>query len=248
MILCIDSGNSRIKWGLHADGAWRESAAVDHAETAKMADLPRRLPMPACVMLANVAGAAAGAAIRQALAPWLPVLREVESTAAAGGVVNLYADPARLGVDRWCALIGARALTAAPCVVVMAGTATTADTLAGDSRFLGGLILPGLDLMRRLLARDTAALPLAAGRYAVHPRCTDDAITSGCIEAQVGAIERACARLGDDAICLLSGGAAGLIGEHLGVAHWRVANLVLEGLLRLAGDDSAAHAAGKTSG
>ena len=247
MILCIDSGNSRIKWGLHADGAWRESAAVDHAETAKMADLPCRLPMPARVMLANVAGAAAGIAIRHALAPWLPVLREVESTAAAGGVTNLYDNPARLGVDRWCALIGARAITTVPCVVVMAGTATTVDTLDGDGRFLGGLILPGLDLMRRSLARDTAALPLAAGQYSVHPRCTDDALTSGCIGAQAGAIERACGRLGNSALCLLSGGAAGTIGEHMAVPHRPVANLVLEGLLRLAVADPAVHAAGKNS-
>ena len=247
MILCIDSGNSRIKWALHADGAWRESVAVDHAETAKMADLPRRLPMPAHVMLANVAGEAAGAAIRQALAPWLPALRAVESTAAAGGVVNLYADPARLGVDRWCALIGARGLTSAPCVVVMAGTATTIDTLDGDGRFLGGFILPGVDLMQRSLERNTAALPLAAGKYRAWPRCTDDAIASGGIEAQAGAIERAAGRLGNGAMCLLSGGAAALIGEHLGIAQRRVDNLVLEGLLRLAGDLPAAHASGKTN-
>ena len=178
MILCIDSGNSRIKWGLHDGAAWRETAAVNHAESAKMAELPQRLPMPARVMMSNVAGEAARLAIRQALAPWLAVLHEVESTAAAGGVTNLYENPVLLGVNRWCALIGARALTAAPCVVVMAGTATTVDTLDGDGRFLGGLILPGLDLMRRSLARDTAALPLAAGKYSVHPRTTDDAITS----------------------------------------------------------------------
>ena len=248
MILCIDSGNSRIKWAVHADGAWRESAAVDHAETAKMADLPCRLPMPARVMLANVAGDAAGTAIRHALAPWLPVLREVESTAAAGGVTNLYDNPARLGVDRWCALIGARAITTVPCVVVMAGTATTVDTLDGDGRFLGGLILPGLDLMRRSLARDTAALPLAAGKHTPYPRCTDDAIVSGCIEAQAGAIERACARLEPGALCLLSGGAADAIGEHLKVPYRRVGNLVLEGLLRLAPGGAAVHAAGKNSG
>jgi len=247
MILCIDSGNSRIKWALHADGWWRESVAVDHAETAKMADLPRRLPMPARVMLANVAGEAAVAAIRQALAPWLPVLHEVGSTPAAGGVVNLYEVPARLGVDRWCALIGARGLTSAPCVVVMTGTATTIDSLDGGGRFLGGFILPGLDLMRRSLAQDTAALPLAAGTYRAWPRCTDDAIISGGIEAQAGAIERAVARLGNGATCLLSGGAAAVIGEHLGVAHRRVDNLVLEGLLRLAGDLPAAHASGKNS-
>ena len=248
MILCVDSGNSRIKWGLHADGAWRESAAVDHADVAQLAALPQRLPMPVCVMLANVAGEAAGMEIRQALAPWLPVLQEVQSSGAAGGVTNLYENPVLLGVDRWCALIGARVMTAKPCVVVMAGTATTVDTLDGAGRFLGGLILPGLDLMRRSLWRDTAALPLAAGHYSPHPRCTDDAITSGCIEAQVGAIERACGRLGPDARCLLSGGAAGVIGEYLGVPHVLVASLVLEGLLRLAGESPAAHAAGKISG
>ena len=132
----------------------------------------------------------------------------------------------------WCAW----RLTSAPCVVVMAGTATTIDTLDGGGRFLGGFILPGLDLMHRSLARDTAALPLATGNYFVWPRCTDDAITSGCIEAQVGAIERAVARLGNGTTCLLSGGAAMVIGEHLGIQHRRVDNLVLEGLLQLAGD------------
>jgi type III pantothenate kinase len=130
----------------------------------------------------------------------------------------------------------------------MAGTATTVDTLAGDGRFLGGLILPGLDLMRRALARDTAALPLAAGKYSAYPRCTDDAIISGCIEAQAGAIERACARLDPGALCLLSGGAASTIGEHLKVPHRLIANLVLEGLLRLAVADPAVHAAGNYSG
>lgn len=248
MILCIDSGNSRIKWGLHGDGRWLETVAVDHENRAKMAELPQRLPMPDCVMLANVAGPAVAAAIRLALAPWGAVLHEVESTAAAAGVTNLYDDPARLGVDRWCALIGARGMSAAPCVVVMAGTATTIDALDGDGRFLGGLILPGLDLMRRSLARDTAALPLAAGHYSPYPRCTDDAIVSGCIEAQAGAIERACARLEPGALCLLSGGAAGAIGEHLTVPYLRVGNLVLEGLLRLAPGGSAVHAAGKNSG
>ena len=77
---------------------------------------------------------------------------------------------------------------------------------------------------------------------------TDDAITSGCIEAQVGAIERACARLGAEAHCLLSGGAAAVIGEHLGMAHTLVANLVLEGLLHLAAGEPTGYAAGKNSG
>ena len=248
MIVCIDSGNSRIKWGVSDAGVWLESGAIDQADAGKLAGLAQRLPLPARVMLANVAGTVAREKIVAALAPWQSLIHEVKSTASAGGVVNCYENPAQLGVDRWCALIGALVISAAPCVVVMAGTATTIDTLDEKGHFLGGLILPGFDLMRRSLARDTAALPLAAGSYSLHPRCTDDAIVSGCIEAPVGAIERALARLGGGANCLLSGGGAADLGAHLGVPHQQVGNLVLEGLLRLAEDHPAVHAAGKISG
>lgn len=234
MIVCIDSGNSRIKWGLYEHDAWRERASVAHGELSQLTALVERTPPPRRVMLANVAGETALLALLHALTPWAAVIHEVRSTAAAGGVVNGYANPASLGVDRWCALIGAHGLHAGPCVVVMAGTATTIDTLDADGRFRGGLILPGLELMRRSLARDTAGLPLAAGEYAAYPRRTDDAITTGCLEAQAGAIERAVARSGAGTVCLLSGGAAVAIGEHLGIACRHVDNLVLDGLLCLA--------------
>jgi type III pantothenate kinase len=247
MILCIDSGNSRIKWGVHDDGRWLEAGVIAHADSDQLALLAHRLPPATRIMLANVAGDAALASIRKALVEWRSAVHEVKSALEAGSIVNLYEGPGRLGVDRWCALLGARSLTSAPCVVVMAGTATTIDSLDGGGRFLGGFILPGFDLMRRSLARDTAALPLAEGKYCAWPRCTDDAITSGCVEAQVGAIERAVARLGNGAMCLLSGGAAVVIGEHLGIPHRRVDNLVLEGLRRLAGDLPAYHASGKIS-
>ena len=160
---------------------------------------------------------------------------EARSEAARCGVTNHYLKPEKLGVDRWCALIGAHGLSRTAAIVVMAGTATTIDTLDADGNFLGGLILPGGDLMRRSLAADTAALPFADGRHADYPRCTDDAIVTGCIEAQVGAIERAWQRLGNiDKACLLSGGNAASLAPHLGIRWRAVANLPLEGLLRLA--------------
>ena len=118
----------------------------------------------------------------------------------------------------------------------MAGTATTIDTLDAGGRFRGGLILPGLDLMRRALARDTAALPLASGEHEAYPRNTDDAIISGCLEAQLGAIERAFMRIAGapDSLCLLSGGAAQMLAPQLNIPHRLIDNLVLEGLARQA--------------
>jgi type III pantothenate kinase len=235
MIVCIDSGNSRIKWGAYEGGRWLAQGALGHDEAGTLEALAGRWPTPARVMLANVAGPAAAANIRTRLAAWSAVLCEVRSEEQRCGVTNGYENPAQLGVDRWCALIGARRLSPLPTLVVMAGTATTVDALDGDGVFCGGLILPGIDLMRRVLARDTAGLPLAAGRHAAWPRCTDDAILSGAIEAQAGAIERAFARLaGAGKRCLLSGGNADEISRHLALPHSVAQNLPMEGLLALA--------------
>lgn len=235
MIVCLDSGNTRIKWGVHDGTAWLAQGAVAQAEVAQLARLAVDWPQPDRVMLANVAGDETGRRIRQHLAAWQPLFEEVRSGPAAAGVTNFYKYPERLGVDRWCALIGARFLCPSAAVVVMAGTATTIDTLDAEGRFLGGDILPGIGLMLRSLAHGTAGLPFAEGHYTSLPRCTDDAIVSGVIEAQAGAIERVHARLAAaGGNCLMSGGYAEQIAPHLVIPYRLAQNLPLEGLKQLA--------------
>jgi type III pantothenate kinase len=159
----------------------------------------------------------------------------VSAGALQCGVRNLYEEPQRLGADRWAALIAARHLHPGAALVVCAGTATTADILDHEGTFQGGLILPGLDLMLQSLARNTAQLPLAVGRFAGLPRNTADAIVSGCLHAQAGAIERMFAQVASypDAICLVSGGAAPQLFDLLRIPKRQAANLVLEGLVRI---------------
>jgi type III pantothenate kinase len=235
MIVCLDSGNTRIKWGVHDGDRWLAQGGVAHGDIEQLGQLPGNWPNPDRVMLANVAGAEAGGRIRDQLAPWLPVFQEVRSKSSACGISNLYAKPESLGADRWCALIGARGLTASAALVVMAGTATTIDSINARGQFLGGLILPGIDLMLCSLAKETAALPFARGVHSTLPRCTDDAIVSGAIEAQAGAIERAFSRLDDShAVCIISGGNAGLLAQYLVIPYLLTDNLPLEGLRRLA--------------
>lgn len=235
MIVCLDSGNTRIKWGVHDGERWLAQGAVAHDETAGLVRLLTDWPQPERVMLANVAGLEAGARIREQLSPWWSVWCDVQATSAALGVTNLYKYPERLGVDRWCALIGAWALYRVPLVVVMAGTATTIDTLDAEGRFIGGSILPGIGLMLRSLAKGTAGLPFADGEYSPYPRCTEDAIVSGVLEAQAGAIERAVARLdGGGGLCLLSGGYGNRISPCLAIPHQLADNLPLEGLRQIA--------------
>jgi type III pantothenate kinase len=248
--LCIDAGNTRLKWGLHSGRGWLAQGALQHAECPS---LPTLLPQsPQRILACNVAGPAVAARI-EALAVELSVpLAWFVSTAACGGVTNGYDNPSRLGADRWAALVGAHALHGGPALVVMAGTATTIDVLEADGLFRGGLILPGLDLMRDALARNTAGLPAARGGYRDIPTNTDDAIVSGCLQATLGAIERM-ARLarrpaqedssrppaqndssrrpaGADFSVLLSGGAAEALAPHIELPLRMVDHLVLEGL------------------
>lgn len=221
-VLCIDAGNSRLKWGVRDGGVWLARGMHLDAVEAR----------PARILACNVAGDPSRQSIGTfAAGRGLPV-EWLLPCAAQGGVTNGYDHPAQLGADRWAALIAARAMHAGPSVVVMAGTATTIDVLDGNGRFCGGLILPGLSLMRAALARNTAGLPHAAGHYRRQPTNTDDAIASGAIHATLGAIERMCATLGEDALCLLSGGAAGELAPHLERPLRQVDNLVLEGLAR----------------
>jgi len=229
-ILCLDAGNSRLKCGLFDGKRWRMQGALDYdAFNDLVAELPEP---PTRIVACNVAGEAVRQRIEALAARLGCPLEWFSSSAAACGVSNAYDNPAQLGADRWAALIGARSLHAGPAIVVMAGTATTVDALDAEGRFRGGLILPGLALMRAALARNTADLPHALGHYQPIPTNTDDAIVSGAIHATLGAIERMRARLGEDALCLLSGGAAGELAPHLELPQRQIDNLVLEGLAR----------------
>jgi type III pantothenate kinase len=238
--LLIDAGNTRIKWGVVRQSEWLAEGVVPHDQAAVMGQVAIAQPGLARVLCANVAGADAAARIAAALQGLAPTIEWVQSAAQCCGVRNLYEQPTQLGVDRWAALIGARAAHRATCLVVTAGTATTIDMLDADGVFTGGLILPGEDLMRRSLARDTAQLPLAEGHFREAPRNTADAIVSGCRAAQVGAITRMFERIAHtpDALCLLNGGAAARIEKLLAIPFRRIDNLVLKGLARMAESDT----------
>lgn len=235
MILCLDAGNTRLKWGVRPctpGTTWRAQGACVHADCVGLvAALPAGIER---ILACNVAGAEVVQRI-EALAATLGVpLEWFRSNAACCGVTNGYDNSAQLGADRWAALVGARGMHAGDALVVMAGTATTIDVLDAAGKFRGGLILPGLELMRKALARNTAGLPEARGAYRELPTNTDDAIVSGALQATLGAIERMSRLAEADFRVLLSGGAADTLAPHLDQPVLRVDNLVLEGLARVA--------------
>ena len=242
VVLAIDVGNSRIKWGLHDGLRWIDAGAVDHAQHAALLPAWTGLPTACQAIGSNVSEPAIAGRIDAMLGVQRIGVRWIESRTAQCGVRNLYDDPSQLGTDRWAALIGARAMHAGACLVVSAGTAVTVDALTAEGDFLGGLFLPGLWLLLDALARDTARLARATGAYADFPRTTADAIASGAIDAVAGAVERCGRRLsaqvGGPVRLVATGGAIGALRPHLAPDARVVDNLVLEGLLVIAAESS----------
>ena len=234
-VLCLDCGNTRLKWGVHQGGTWHGRGALPLAEIDSLPEVLACFDRLESAIACNVAGSGAAQAIAAAMRALSLPLNWIESREEQCGVKNGYDDPSQLGADRWAALIGARALHEGSCLVVCAGTATTVDRLDRAGRFLGGLILPGLALMRSSLASNTAQLPAGGGSLQPLPTNSADAIASGCLLATGGAIERMFAGIASElgAVCLLSGGAADVLHPVLDIPCRRIDNLVLEGLARI---------------
>lgn len=238
MILTIDAGNSRVKWGAFARGAWLVQDAAQPEQIAELAARWRAYGVPSAVLISNVAGTAVRTALEQQLLQFPAPVRWMTASAYAHGVRSHYRNPAQLGVDRWMALIGARRLHPGPSVVVLSGTALTVDALTAEGDFLGGLIAPGLRAMMDTLAVTTAGVKITSGDYEVFPTETRHAVATGAIAAALGCIAHVRKHMAQGghgaAKVLLSGGAAAVLAPHVAQQLVTVENLVLEGLLTVA--------------
>jgi len=164
--LLVDIGNTRVKWAwLDAGGALRDPGGLAHGGT-----VPQGWPgvvlggrRPEAVLAASVAAPALAAALLGPLAPAGVPLEQATVEREAAGVRNGYADPRQLGVDRWLAVLAARARHPTAVCVVDAGTAVTVDAVDAAGQHLGGFIVPGAGLMRRALLERTGGIAAAAG-------------------------------------------------------------------------------------
>lgn len=191
-----EEGGAPVSDG-HSVAPPRGAGAIDGLAAAPSGAAPA---FPA-VLGSNVAGPAVQRMLDDLLAARGAVIQWQAATASRLGLVNGYREPTRLGPDRWLGMVGiwacarrAAFLTTAPLptehLLAHFGTATTLDTIDATGHFVGGMILPGRDMMRRSLATGTANLPTAEGHIQPFPGDTHDAIASGVAAAQAGAVAR----------------------------------------------------------
>jgi type III pantothenate kinase len=235
MNLLVDSGNTRLKWALLQDGGFVTGQALvnqqitrhELVETWNMLTPPEHLAI-ACVSSSPSLELVLAVAVE--LWPAIKIV-QIKSEVHAFGVHNAYQQPEKLGVDRWLALVAVHNLYHKPACIVDCGTAITVDLIDADGKHQGGLISPGLTLMKKSLAAGTAALEFHETKYDVGPaNHTEAAIYSGTLAAAVGLIEHVLNRQSDPMSVILTGGDADIIARQLAIKPIVDPDLVMSGL------------------
>lgn len=247
MILLLDAGNSRLKWGVYDRGRLEPGTPVAYDGAGLEANLEQGLGgigRPTRSLLCSVAASTAN----RRLSRWLrnrwntPVAAVIPGRRGCG-VRNAYPQPETLGADRWAALVGARALGRGATCIVDAGTAVTVDFLTPDGEHSGGMIVPGLALSRDSLDQGTGRIGSSEGvsesdtglALATNTR---DAVRTGTRYQLTAFIDRVMQDLvtiwGGEVHGVLTGGDAVTLLPLLRPPFEHRPHLVLEGLVELA--------------
>lgn len=240
MKLLLDIGNTRLKWALADGDRFDDGGARVHAGHPE--DCLDALPVddPDAVWVCSVMDAATRTRLQQALRlRWPCPPQFATSSAECDGLRSAYAEPHRLGVDRWMAMLGAWAQTRGACVVADAGTALTVDVIDAGGRHLGGLIAAGLQTSRAAVLGATRfdAAATVPTPHAGLGTDTESCVDQGALLSCLGAIDRATATAPAGAPRFLTGGDAPRLLPHLG-PDWNLQpDLVLRGLLHRADRD-----------
>jgi type III pantothenate kinase len=247
MILVIDVGNTRLKWAWLTSTGLSDQQAVVHRDakpgmwTSALFESGQK---PSRVLVSNVAGPAMAKALTQLAKKKFKLTVEfVTATQEFQGLTNGYLDPALLGADRWLGLIGAWTMARTALCVVDAGTAVKVDGVDASGQHLGGLLAPGIHMMREALMNRTSDIAKAAlcstpSLAGILANNTIGAVSRGAVFALAGMADRAAEVIeqstGARPKLFITGGDAGMItGTMLGHGEI-VPDLVLRGLALIA--------------
>ncbi len=243
LILELDLGNTRAKWRVvKKQGGVVVRGATDIGEL-----LRRRFPDSwragiEFVRIASVLAPTIENELIAKIAAELAVPSQLaRSTASCGDVINAYANPERLGVDRWLALIAAYKKCGEAVLVVDAGTAFKVDAVNDAGHHIGGYIIPGASLMEGALLNGTDRVRFEAERSGESVMlgrdtrsCVQHGVTAALVGAVMVAIGQSRAIINKQPHVYITGGLGDCLKKHLEEAGVRDINfeldLVMDGL------------------
>lgn len=154
------------------------------------------------------------------------------------GMPILYENPAEVGSDRIANAVAAYAEAKGPAIIVDFGTATTFCAVSGKGEYLGGSIIPGIQISADALFAKTAKLPRVDLKKpaSVIGRTTVSSIQSGLFYGHISVVEgmigRISAELGGEVRpkVFATGGLAGLFAGETSLIDIVDLNLTLKGI------------------
>lgn len=236
MKVLIDIGNTRIKWCVEENGVIKTEIPIAYKQIDSIDVMQQRwvnLATPTILAISSVSATQITLKITQLAKLLWPKVKVIvaKSSATYHTLTNAYQQPEKLGIDRWLGLIALQHYYPGNNCLVSCGTAITLDWINDKGQHLGGLISPGLQLMKQSLQQGTQHLPLSNQSFQVAlSDSTDSAIFTGTLLAAAGLVEKSINKFGDCQTLVLTGGDADLIAKHLEIESIIEPDLVLKGL------------------
>ncbi len=248
MLLAIDVGNTQTVFGLydddsvilgdgHAPGSRKADFGLSHnfriaTVSERTADehallFSQLLGMRGLDRLSSITGLVLSSTapsitpmLREMVERWFLVEPVVVGPGIRSGMAILYDNPKEVGADRIADAVAAYDLYPGPCLVVDFGTATTFDAVSARKEYLGGAIVPGIEISLNALFSSAAALrkvELTEPRGVIG-KSTVESIQSGALfgfaEQADGLCRRFKAELGVGTTVIATGGLSGLISRY----------------------------------
>lgn len=240
MKLLVDIGNSRLKWAFLSGDTLTLAEPLPHDSTSIQSTLLKQwwllTETPTHLAISCVGNAGLQTLVMACARELWPKIVIITPQAQASflGLHNAYPQPEKLGVDRWLAMLAMRQLFPEAACVIDCGTAITVDFIDAQGQHLGGVISPGLSLMKLSLAQGTAQLPYTETQFqAGLANATVAAIGNGTLYAATGLIEKIVRLQALTFKVFLTGGDAPVIASALALECTIYDDLVLRGLARL---------------
>ena len=245
-LLAIDIGNTNASLGLFLGERL--------ARRWEVASDVRRTPSQYAVALRNLLSGSRGqklkptACIISSVVPPLSAVWDKAVKKATGlkamhltskldlGLRNLYKNPSEVGADRLADAVGGKFLFGAPLIIVDFGTATTFNFISPKGDYIGGIIMPGMEMSAQALFRGTSKLPLVSIEKpsGVIGHTTIQSMRSGLFHGFIAAIdgllEKSFAELGEKWPAVATGGLCKLIAPHSRYLKRAEPNLTLIGM------------------
>ncbi|MEA2825683.1 MAG: type pantothenate kinase [Actinomycetota bacterium] len=226
MLLAIDAGNTQTVIGLY-DGdqlldTWRIATNAERTSDEHVLLLIQFLSQRGSA-LGDLTGLVVSctvprltAVLREMASRYLDLAAVVLEPGIRSGMPILYDNPRQVGPDRIANAVGAFDLYGGPTVVVDFGTATTIDATSPAGEYLGGAILPGIEISLDALFDRAAALSWVelVPPKRVIGKSTPESIQSGVLFGFAAAVDGLCRRFEAElGTCMIvsTGGLGGLM-------------------------------------